>query len=417
VSVDVLAGSAGVANLVGSAVIVALGLLVLLPAPRGRPQRSFALLACGIGVGAGASNLVFSDPDWTTAMWAVLAVGHVVSLVGLVGVVGSVTGPLTGKARIVAAAAFTVVAATMHVGYFLDPGPQQGFAALGYPVTPALVPGTSVATLFFSACWAAAFVLARWAARPGPHDSRHAALLSSSLLVYPAAIATQAPGSGFPVWDWLALGSMLAAGVVSVAWLAASRQGAGRAMLAAAWAPLAIVVLGLLSGASQVQWVGGASRIAMTVLVAFAILRYHALGIHATLRFGISKGTVAGIVVAVFFIASEAAQQFFGATLQNEYVGIVAAGLLVFAIAPLSRVADRIAEAAVPSGLAPGGAAADDARADLRRAYAAAARDGRITHEEELALARLATRLGLDAAEVLEIRRDALAAVSGGARR
>ena len=390
--VEFLDGAAGVANVVGSAVILALGVLVLLPQPRGRPQWSFALLAWGIGIGTGTSNLVFpDDPAMTAAMWAIVGIGHVVGAIGLVGVVQSVTGRLDGRQWATGIAAFLVFAAVMATGYVLPPGPGQTLAALGFPQTPTIVPGAFFATMFFAAGWAAAFVLARWSSRPGPRDRAQAALFSSCLVVYPAAISTQFLASRLPFGDWLAFGSMVAAVCVSAAWLASSRRGDRRVQLAASWAPLAIVTLGLVAGANSVAWVGGASRIIMTALAAFAILRYHAFGIHTKLRFGISKGSVAGVVVAVVFMVSEGAQSLFGE--DKQWLGLVVGGLVVFAIAPIQRAADRFAERAVPS---PRSLKDESSASTIYRKQAALVwSDGKITAKERRLLRQLRDELHL----------------------
>jgi len=139
-------------------------------------------------------------------------------------------------------------------------------------------------------------------------------------------------------------------------------------------------------------------------LIAYGLLRHHLLGIDVKVRWTISKTTLAGIFVAVFFIASEAAQEFFGATLGGPYVGIVAAGLLVFAISPLSRLADRVAERAVPMAI-PTDA---DSEATFRDAVQYTLRDRRMTQQEEIHLARLAESLRIRAARATEIRHEVL---------
>ncbi|HVM45125.1 MAG TPA: hypothetical protein VM582_04250, partial [Candidatus Thermoplasmatota archaeon] len=83
----------------------------------------------------------------------------------------------------------------------------------------------------------------------------------------------------------------------------------------------------------------GIMRTVGILLLVYAIVRHQLLGIDVKVRWGISKSTVAAVFIAVFFVASEAAQQFFGDSLGSTYVGIAAAGALVFAMAPLQRAA------------------------------------------------------------------------------
>ncbi|HLE97100.1 MAG TPA: hypothetical protein VI997_07005 [Candidatus Thermoplasmatota archaeon] len=157
----------------------------------------------------------------------------------------------------------------------------------------------------------------------------------------------------------------------------------------------------------------GVARIVTVLLLAYAILRHQLLGIDVKVRFAISKSTVAAVFIAVFFVASELAQEFFAGQAGSRYVGVVAAGALVFALAPLQRAADHLAERAIPVAAAvPADAAAPpvpgtrDAR--RREVYAAAVRaalaDHTLTREEERMLAHLAEELGLGAGEAADIR-------------
>jgi hypothetical protein len=66
------------------------------------------------------------------------------------------------------------------------------------------------------------------------------------------------------------------------------------------------------------------------------------------LRWGLEQSTVASIFIVVFFIVSEGAQEFFGAAASNEWIGIIAAAGLVFFLAPLQRLAERVGARALP---------------------------------------------------------------------
>lgn len=111
-----------------------------------------------------------------------------------------------------------------------------------------------------------------------------------------------------------------------------------------------------------------------------------------------------GTVAAVFFVASQVAQEF----LTDSYgwmAGGVTAGLLVFALAPLQRLGDRVAAAALPS--AREGVLSPERRALFyRRAVAMALSDGAISREEERHLAHLAEEVGLGPLEALRVRED-----------
>lgn len=165
--------------------------------------------------------------------------------------------------------------------------------------------------------------------------------------------------------------------------------------------------------ADLVQAIG---RTAGVVMLGYAVLRGQISGLDLKIRFAISKSTVAGVFIAVFFVASEATQQFFGETLGSTYVGIATAGALVFAMAPLQRAAERLAARAVPvtpmpSGIAAPVTASVPAGADNEDLYIRAARlalrDRIVTAEEELDLIELAERLGIGARRAAELRLNA----------
>jgi len=143
------------------------------------------------------------------------------------------------------------------------------------------------------------------------------------------------------------------------------------------------------------------------LLITYAFIRGRFLGIDVKVRFAISKSTIAAVFIAVFFVASEAAQQFFGDRFQSGYLGILAAGALVFAIAPLSRVADRLAEKAVPITGASAASGTSPRSADTyRRAVRLALKDRKLTTDEEVELAQVAHDLGLSAPDATRIRHE-----------
>ncbi len=394
----------GLGNIVGSAVIVVFGLLVLLPRPRSRAQWSFAAFALSIGVATAASNIEFSAPAWPTdLMWVLLGVGHVIALAGLFGFVGATMGRSSMRSWRLLAPFFLILVGIMTLGFWRPGQVLPANVAVGLPETKALIPGIFLAIVFFAAAWTAALALARWA-RNQPADERvRAAILSSALVLYPTAVGTYGTGLDHLLWIALDLGTMLAAATLCLAWLATARTGPARraAIIAALLPPLAVTVAMWLA-ADGLRWTAGVSRILMTGLAAFAILRYHAFGIHARLRFGISKSAVAAVFVGVFFAVSELAQQFFGERSGNEYYGIAAAGLLVVAIAPLQRLADRLAAKAVPIQ----NPAVDRMVQEeiFHEAVQAASRDGVVTRREEVHLARIADRLGIGAERALQLR-------------
>ncbi len=140
-------------------------------------------------------------------------------------------------------------------------------------------------------------------------------------------------------------------------------------------------------------------------LLAYGILRHDLAGLDAKVRWGVSKTTVAGVFIATFFVAGELAESFFGEILGSQYVGVLAAGLLVFFLAPIQRVADQIAARAVPADSGP---VPLDAEETYRVTVGKFLADGEINRSEERHLARLAARLGIDAERAFEIHDEVL---------
>jgi len=83
-------------------------------------------------------------------------------------------------------------------------------------------------------------------------------------------------------------------------------------------------------------------------LVAYGILRTQLFDIDLRIRWTIKQSTVAGVFVAVIFVISEGASQFLSDELGNV-AGLLAAGVVMFFLAPLQRFAERVASAAMPN--------------------------------------------------------------------
>lgn len=260
---------------------------------------------------------------------------------------------------------------------------------------------------FFVALVAAVFALAwRWQFTDDAQERRRLALVSGPLLVFPGfaagALYVVDPGR----WLWLAL--LVAVALVGVLWLANTRRGpATRAARNVGLVAFGVLLAGAVTvAAGAVSGAAGVARLVMTFLLANAILRQQLFGLEAKLRFAISKSTIAAVFIAVFFIASEVAQQFFSERTSSTYIGIGIAGTLVFAMAPLQRVAEKLAAKAVPGAPSTSvqvGMASENA---YRRAVRLALRDRDLSTKEERELVLLAHDLGLTPAQAFAIRDD-----------
>lgn len=247
-------------------------------------------------------------------------------------------------------------------------------------------------------------------------ERRQYLLVSAAFAILPAMLGgSDVVGTG--VANGVAsLVLLLGLGACAAQWLRNASWAAGpevRTCRNLALFTLAIPLVTMLYVAPQglVERLGGPQfgvGRALTVLVfAYAILRAQILGLDVRVRWGISRGTVAGIFLGVFFVSTQVAQNYFQG--QGLLLGGITAGLLIFAISPLQRLAERVADAAMPgvgraaSATLPSAATALD---DYRTAFRAAMRDGRLAPEGELALARLAHRLGLGAETVTRLRHE-----------
>lgn len=179
-------------------------------------------------------------------------------------------------------------------------------------------------------------------------------------------------------------------------------------------AVLAITLAGLsgslaIVGTGVLQ-VGMALLALLPVLgMAWGLLKYKVVDLERGLRITVSRGFVGASLIAVFFVASEAAETFFSETI-GPYLGLLAAGLLVLALVPLERFGQRLASQVVPEP-----PDADSYRSFrrmevYRATYEEATADGTLSEREQQTLSSLAESLDLSASEVAfveaEVRRE-----------
>lgn len=144
------------------------------------------------------------------------------------------------------------------------------------------------------------------------------------------------------------------------------------------------------------------SIVAFSGLVAYAILRHQLFDIDVRIKWTLKQSTVAAVFIGLFFVVSESAAQFFSERV-GTYLGIVAAGTLVFVIAPLQHFAQRVADRAMP-GVKPVGERTDDERLMLyREQLGAAYADGAVNASERALLEHLRARLGIDAEAAMRV--------------
>ena len=391
----------------GGGAVLALGAFVLSVRPRTRASLAFGVFAVAFGgyfLVGNASYALHTDGDVRDVAQTVLIL---VTMVGLAAMALLFPRPLTAAEWKPAAGAAVVasVLLVVHIGAMLHK----------LPTTP--VRGAHVAAGMASMqvmIGYAALLAARFHTASDDGSRRQLALTAGGLtlwLGWRVGHGEFVDGSGSVLyttgWDLLA-GALLVLTLVGVAiiWLSATGGPQGRLARNVAWLTLACILVGLVVSVSKTAVPGaGVTRLAMTGVLAYAVLKHQLLGLDVKVRWTISKSTVAAAFVAAFFLASEGAQILFGQG--NEWVGLLAAGALVFALAPLQRAAERLAEKAVPvaaaggPGAAGAGSRAEDAYRGVLRRYL---RGGALTRDEERALAVLAGELRLDAGRAFELR-------------
>jgi len=145
-------------------------------------------------------------------------------------------------------------------------------------------------------------------------------------------------------------------------------------------------------------------------LIAYGILRTQLFDIDLRIRWTIKQSTVAGVFVAVMFVISEGASQFLSGELGNVF-GLLAAGVLMFFLAPLQRFAERVASAAMPNTKNTPEYAAFRKMQVYEAAFAEAMHEDGISDRERTLLVRLRDSLEISASDARSIEDELQAAV------
>lgn len=137
-------------------------------------------------------------------------------------------------------------------------------------------------------------------------------------------------------------------------------------------------------------------------MTAYGIAVYHLFDIDLRLKWTLERGTMAAAFIAVFFVVSEGAATILSDRL-GTLAGLLATGLLVFALAPLQRSAERLSNAALPAVRDTPEYRAYRQIQIYGEALAEAQRGGPISPAGRLALDKLRESLGLDEQEAAEL--------------
>ncbi len=391
----------------GALVVGSLGAFMLTLKPRLKANAAFAFFALWFGAFFVQSNIEiigFHDGVDPIGPYTALRVLTMLAATGgLAWVALEFPTPLARRER----GYFGIPLATTTVGAILISSVPNTAPDLAFLL------GWAVMTGFLSGL--PAFYGLRAARASSVTAQKQFALVAAAFAVYAGFIATAggSPARAGSILDpaaalFVAMTGLAPMLLAAVLWLrAASRIEASRAARNVALLCAAMPLLGLVYVSREIAWgAAGLVRIAMVAILAYGIARHQLMGLDLKVRWTISKSTIAAVFIAVFFIASETAQQFFGDTLGSTYIGIAAAGLLVFAMAPLQRVAERLAEKAVPVAPIPSPASPtgiDSRERAYRHALEFALRDRVLSGAERVKLAHLSDELGLSARRAAEI--------------
>lgn len=151
------------------------------------------------------------------------------------------------------------------------------------------------------------------------------------------------------------------------------------------------------------------STLLLDVFLAYGILKAQLFDVDIKIKRGLRSGTIAGAFVAAFLVVSQLVQNYTSSAL-GVVGGAVAAGLLLFALAPIQRAAQRVADVAMPSVHATDDYLSYRKIEVYRATVEEIAADGNVSAKDRSVLARLRAKLELDEAAAQAIERDVFTA-------
>ena len=138
--------------------------------------------------------------------------------------------------------------------------------------------------------------------------------------------------------------------------------------------------------------------------------KLHLFDIDLRIRWTIKQSTLAAVFVTLIFLISEGADRYLSAEL-GDFAGLLAAAIVVFFLAPLQRLAERVASAAMPNTENTPEYTAYRKMQVYEAAVSEALPDGNISVRERALLNSLRDSLGISTADAEALERE-LKAVS-----
>ena len=149
----------------------------------------------------------------------------------------------------------------------------------------------------------------------------------------------------------------------------------------------------------------GLWRLALPAVAAYALLKHGLFDIDLRLKKTLYRGTVALSFLAVFFVVAQIMQNYLSQTL-GFLVGGIAAGLLLFALQPVQKFAERFADVIMPNTRPIETLVPDQRRQIYHSQVSLAWADGVLDRSERRLLDDLRERLGLTHEEAALIERE-----------
>lgn len=405
-------------DVLGGLCLLALGVAVAMLRPRRPVHLAFAAYAAAVGVAiVGANALAVAEKPFLLLCWFIgwIAVAGVFQFwVGFQLNATLDTGRRLRAWPLAVACCLPWVADRVLVRVMFG-WPLGGYAPDDLLLAEAIEGGAALA--YASVFFIILLVALRTRSGAWTMPPRVASLLSIGLVALPAfdqaVIATDAIDNG--AWQDVLLQSLRAAVflVCGVAWLAAAPR-VGRPAVVAGLACFAFTALGVVLGAAATdsaldgfvkQGSYGVVSLIAAAFLAYAIVRHQLFDIDIKVKWTLTRGSVAAIFLGVFVVVAQLAQNF----LADRYgwaLGGVAAGVLLFAVAPIKRAAQRMADRAMP-GVRP-----DDPhyvlsrkRETYRNAFATAWADGTLTAKDQRMLQQVREALGLPEKDIVAIEK------------
>jgi hypothetical protein len=149
--------------------------------------------------------------------------------------------------------------------------------------------------------------------------------------------------------------------------------------------------------------------ILFVTFLAYGILRTQLFDIDLRVKTGISRGTVASIILVAVFVGAKIVESYLNRT-AGFVAGSVVAGALLFVVPKLNKVGEKVANTAMPQVQPTSDYIAFKKLEVYRAAVEAAHETGGITEKDRASLDRLRAKLGLKDADATALEADVLPA-------